>query len=92
MRSFSFYETARFDPASLAAIGLLVGGLGGAATAATSIFGPKPTAPSMPAPAPPIQSPTGSPNANSQTGPGPSFLAAAATPQQPAQQKSLLGG
>ncbi len=79
------------DPITLALIGTGLGGLAGAGSAAYSIFGPKPKAPSMPAPAPPTQSPTGQPTAPT-SGTGPSFLAAAAAPGQgQLGQKSLLG-
>ena len=78
------------DPVTLALIGTGIGGLAGAGSAAYSIFGPKPKAPSMPTPAPPAQSPTTGIQAPSTT--GPSFLAAAAAPSQSQLgQKSLLG-
>lgn len=94
-RLLSFYETACFDPATLSTLalfGTIAGGAGGLATAANSIFGAKPAAPSMPAPAPPVQSPVGSQTGNMNPGAGPSFLAAAASPSgQQTGSKSLLG-
>ena len=76
------------EPATLTAIGLLAGGIGGLGTAAASIFGPKPKAPSMPSPAPPASQPQGQ-QISTPAG-QPSFLAAAAAPAA-GQQKSLLG-
>lgn len=69
-----------------------LGSLAGAGAAAYSAFGPKPSVPSAPAAAPPIQAPTGSQTSN-VSGTGPSFLAAAAAPaaNQSAGSKSLLG-
>ncbi len=98
-RILSFYETACFDPATLSTLalfGTIAGGAGGVATAANALFGAKSSgaaaAPSMPAAAPPVQSPVGSQSGSSQAGPGPSFLAAAAAPSaQQTGTKSLLG-
>lgn len=83
MRSHDFYSVALFDPATLTALGTvatIIGGGAAAAGAATSIFGAKPKAPSLPGAPPPSQSPTGTPNTNAPNGVGPSFLAAAASP------------
>ncbi len=92
MKTFSFYDTACFDPITLAALGAIGGGLAGAGSAAASIFGPKPKAPGMPAAAPPVQSPVGSQTSNTGTTQGPSFLAAAASPSaMQLGSKSLLG-
>ncbi len=95
MKTYSFYEMACFDPATLAvltAVGTLTAGAGGAAAAANSILGPKPKAPGMPAAAPPVQSPVGSQTSNTGTTQGPSFLAAAASPSaMQLGSKSLLG-
>ena len=78
------------DPVSLTLMGTLLGGLGGAGSAAASIFGPKPKAPTMPAAAPPVQQPMGE-QTNNQSG-GPSFLSAAAAPSAlQLGSKSLLG-
>lgn len=79
------------DPLTLGLLTAGLGALGGVGTAAASIFGPKPKAPSMPTPAPPVQSPTGNQSTNA-TGPSPSFLAAAAAPSTAQTgNKSLLG-
>lgn len=66
-------------------VGHLIGGGGQAAA-------PTPTAPAAPtATAPPVQSPVGTASTY-KTGTGPSFLAAAAAPQQSQLgQKTLLG-
>jgi hypothetical protein len=68
--------------------------LGGAA-GLSALDKPKSQAPlpSLPPAAPPIQSPVGSQTSNIQSGVGPSFLAAAATPSagQTTGQRSLLG-
>lgn len=94
-RTFNFYETACFDPATLSTLalfGTIAGGAGGLATAANSLFGAKPAAPSMPAQAPPVQSPLGSQTGSQGQGAGPSFLAAAAAPSgQHTGTGSLLG-
>ena len=89
----NFWETVCFDPVTLTALGTILGGLGGAGAAAATIFGPKPKAPQMPTPAPPVQSPVGNQDTNATGQSGPSFLAAAAAPQSnnTAAQKSLLG-
>jgi hypothetical protein len=87
-RLLSFHETAVFDPVTLTAIGAIAGGLGGLGTAAASIFGPKPKAPTMPAPSPPASEPQ-SQSLSTPAG-QPSFLAAAAAPSA-GSQKSLLG-
>lgn len=81
------------DPVSLALLGGAAAGLfGGGASALSSALGPKPTSPTLPPAAPPVQQPSGSQTSNApqQT---PSFLAAAAMPQgnQAAGAKSLLG-
>lgn len=79
------------DPLTIGLVTAGLGALGGVGTAAASIFGPKPKAPSMPAPAPPVQSPVGNQGTNA-AGPNPSFLAAAAAPQTgQTGSKSLLG-
>ena len=90
MKTFSFYETACFDPVTLTMLGTLVGGLGAAGGAASQIFGPKPGAPKMPDAAPPVQAPVAP--ASSQSNNSPSFLGAAASPSaMQLGSKSLLG-
>jgi hypothetical protein len=94
MRTFNFYDTACFDPVTLTMMGTLLGGLGGAGSAAMSIFGPKAKTPDMPAAAPPVQQPVGTPGGTSSTASQgtPSFLAAAASPSAlQLGSKSLLG-
>ena len=80
------------DPVTLTALGVGLSGLAGAGTLATQLFSSKPSAPSMPAPTPPSQTPTGTSSTN-KVGSGPSFLAAAAAPPTASQQggKTLLG-
>ena len=91
MKTFSFYDTACFDPVTLTMLGTIMGGLGGAGSAAASIFGPKPSAPKMPAAAPPVQAPV-APASTQDQGQGPSFLAGAAAPSaMQLGSKSLLG-
>ena len=84
------FLTTCADPVVLTAIGVGLSGLAGAGSLANSIFNaPKP--PSMPAPAPPSQSPTGSPTTNANPT-APSFLAAAAAPQGgQTANKTMLG-
>lgn len=81
------------DPISLLAIGTGIAGLAGAgATAVTALNKPKaPAAPSAPPTPAPIQQPVGSATSQAPTG-TPSFLAAAAAPQQQnTAGKTLLG-
>lgn len=78
------------DPATLTAVGIGLSGLSAAGGLASSLFGGK-SAPAMPAPSAPAQSPVGSPDSNKPSG-SPSFLAAAAAPAAgQSAQKSLLG-
>jgi hypothetical protein len=92
MRTFDFYSTACFDPITLTMMGTLLGGLGGAGSAAMNIFGPKPSAPKMPAAAPPVQQPNAPAQDQGQGSGQPSFLAAAASPSaMQLGSKSLLG-
>ena len=91
MKTFSFYDTACFDPLTLLTAATTAMGVGGRAN---SLFN-KPSAPKMPAPAAPIQSPMGGPENNTQNTQGqsgPSFLSAAAAPSSTQLgAKSLLG-
>ena len=85
MKTYSFYETACFDPITLIGLAMGAGGL------ASQLFGPKPGAPKMPDAAPPVQAPV-APAATSGQGQGPSFLAGAAAPSaMQLGSKSLLG-
>ena len=87
----SWQDSVLFDPVTLTAIGIGVGALSGAGTLAATLLTPKPAAPSMPSPSAPSQSPTGTPDTNKSAS-GPSFLAAAAAPQQgQTANKGLLG-
>jgi hypothetical protein len=96
MSPFTKHFGHGFDPATLTAIGLGISALSGAAGATASLINkPKAPAPPQAAPAPPPQSqPQGSPTSGvpQQT---PSFLAAAASPNQSnttgGQGKTLLG-
>lgn len=79
------------DPLTLGAIGTAIGTLAGGGAALASAFGPKPKAPTAPPPSPPVQSPIGTQTSNIPAN-NPSFLAAAAAPQNDqAARKSLLG-
>lgn len=80
-----------FDPVTLTAIAATASAVVGAGSLANSILN-KPATPTIPQAAPPIQSPVGTQSSNTQSQ-GPSFLAAAATPQgnQASGAKSLLG-
>ncbi len=80
------------DPITLTAIGTGLAGLAGAGTLAATLFAPKPKAPTAPTPAPPVLSPTGTQTSNAPQQ-GPSFLAAAVTPNtnQLSGSKTLLG-
>ena len=80
----------------MAATGAVISGIAGligAGSVAAQVFGPKPKAPSMPAPGQPAQTPTGSQTTAATGAGGPSFLAAAAAPPSMGSlgQKSLLG-
>jgi len=97
MRIPDFYSVICCDPVSLTAIGMGVSALAGAGgTVASLINRPKaPQAPMTPPTPAPSQQPQGSPN-SSQPQQTPSFLAAAASPQQGqtiggGQGKTLLG-
>ena len=91
MKSQLFYDVVCYDPLTLAALATTAMSAG---SLANSIFN-KPSAPKMPAPAAPIQSPMGGPENNTQNTQGqsgPSFLAAAAAPSSTQLgAKSLLG-
>lgn len=81
--------TLAIDPLTISLLGLGLGAIGGA----TSLFsGGAPEAPAIPPAAPPVQPPVGDQNTN-KSAQAPSFLAAAATPNQNQSSgaKSLLG-